>query len=44
MTVQLAARGGASAVAVNGRMVSVGVAAGYPPADFAMEMFAAFRK
>jgi NADPH:quinone reductase-like Zn-dependent oxidoreductase len=28
----------------NGRIVAVGVAAGYPPADFAMEMFAAFRK
>lgn len=25
-------------------MVAVGVVAGYPPADFAMEMFAAFRK
>jgi len=28
----------------NGRMVAVGVVAGYPPADFAMEMFAAFQK
>jgi NADPH:quinone reductase len=28
----------------NGRMVSVGIVAGLPPADFAMEMFAAFQK
>jgi NADPH:quinone reductase len=28
----------------NGRMVAVGVVAGYPPADFAMEMFTAFQK
>ena len=28
----------------NGRMVAVGIVAGPPPADFAMEMFAAFRK
>jgi NADPH:quinone reductase-like Zn-dependent oxidoreductase len=28
----------------NGRMVTVGIVAGPPPADFAMEMFAAFRK
>jgi NADPH:quinone reductase len=28
----------------NGRMVAVGVVAGQPPADFAMEMFAAFQK
>jgi NADPH:quinone reductase-like Zn-dependent oxidoreductase len=28
----------------NGRMVAVGVVAGYPPADFAMQMFAAFQK
>ncbi|QYN39267.1 zinc-dependent alcohol dehydrogenase family protein [Pseudonocardia sp. DSM 110487] len=28
----------------NGRMVAVGAVASYPPADFAMEMFAAFRK
>jgi NADPH:quinone reductase len=28
----------------NGRMVAVGGLAGHPPADFAMEMFAAFRK
>jgi len=28
----------------NGRMVAVGVVAGYPPAGFAMEMFTAFRK
>ena len=28
----------------NGRMVAVGIMAGYPPPDFAMEMFAAFQK
>jgi NADPH:quinone reductase len=28
----------------NGRMVVVGIVAGYPPADFGMEMFAAFQK
>lgn len=28
----------------NGRMVAVGVVAGYPPADFGLEMFAAFQK
>ena len=28
----------------NGRMVVVGVVAGYPPADFGMTMFAAFQK
>jgi NADPH:quinone reductase-like Zn-dependent oxidoreductase len=28
----------------NGRMVAVGVVAGYPPPDFAMPMFAAFQK
>jgi len=28
----------------NGRMVAVGIVAGPPPADFAMEMFAAFQK
>ncbi len=28
----------------NGRMVSVGVVAGYPPPDFGMRMFAAFQK
>jgi NADPH2:quinone reductase len=28
----------------NGRMVAVGIVAGFPPADFAMEMFAAFGK
>jgi NADPH:quinone reductase-like Zn-dependent oxidoreductase len=28
----------------NGRMVAVGVVAGYPPANFAMEMLAAFQK
>jgi NADPH:quinone reductase-like Zn-dependent oxidoreductase len=28
----------------NGRMVAVGVVAGYPPADFGMEMFAAFQR
>jgi NADPH:quinone reductase len=28
----------------NGRMVTVGVVAGFPPADFAMELFAAFQK
>jgi NADPH:quinone reductase-like Zn-dependent oxidoreductase len=28
----------------NGRMVAVGVVAGYPPPDFAMAMFAAFQK
>jgi NADPH2:quinone reductase len=28
----------------NGRMVAVGVIAGYPPADFGMSMFAAFQK
>jgi NADPH:quinone reductase-like Zn-dependent oxidoreductase len=28
----------------NGRMVAVGVVAGYPPADFGMELFTAFRK
>ncbi|MGA2828334.1 MAG: zinc-dependent alcohol dehydrogenase family protein [Streptosporangiaceae bacterium] len=28
----------------NGRMVAVGIVAGSPPADFAMEMFAAFQK
>lgn len=28
----------------NGRMVAVGVVAGYPPADFGMELFAAFQK
>ena len=28
----------------NGRMVAVGAVAGPPPADFAMEMFAAFQK
>jgi NADPH:quinone reductase-like Zn-dependent oxidoreductase len=28
----------------NGRMVAVGVVAGYPPADFGQEMFAAFQK
>jgi NADPH:quinone reductase-like Zn-dependent oxidoreductase len=28
----------------NGRMVAVGIVAGLPPADFAMEMFAAFQK
>jgi NADPH2:quinone reductase len=28
----------------NGRMVAVGAVAGYPPADFATEMFAAFQK
>jgi NADPH2:quinone reductase len=28
----------------NGRMVSVGIVAGHPPADFATAMFAAFRK
>jgi NADPH2:quinone reductase len=28
----------------NGRLVAVGVVAGYPPADFALEMFAAFQK
>jgi NADPH:quinone reductase-like Zn-dependent oxidoreductase len=28
----------------NGRMVAVGVVAGYPPPDFAMQMFTAFQK
>jgi NADPH2:quinone reductase len=28
----------------NGRMVAVGAVGGYPPADFAMEMFTAFQK
>jgi NADPH:quinone reductase-like Zn-dependent oxidoreductase len=28
----------------NGRMVAVGVVAGYPPADFAMQLFTAFQK
>ena len=28
----------------NGRMVAVGIVAGPPPADFAMDMFAAFQK
>jgi NADPH:quinone reductase len=28
----------------NGRMVAVGVVAGYPPADFGLELFAAFQR